>query len=249
MLASVAAVWNSLRRLGMYTPFKNTAEQIESRRRAVVLGSVAGAAAAGFGVLASAATRRDTATVDERVRKQTAAPAQHPTRRAAEAVAPLGKWWAYLPAVLAACIYLLTAPRTRRSRPRSSRRVAGAGAMLLSGATTAALGPVFDRWLPQPPAPPGHSSRRKPVFPSGHTFGPTAVSLTTAYVLSREGLARSEIAAPVALMVPLVTASGKILAQRHWASDVLGGYLGGTAVAAAWLSAYEAARASGNTPG
>jgi membrane-associated phospholipid phosphatase len=63
-------------------------------------------------------------------------------------------------------------------------------------------------------------------------------------VLSREGLARPEIAAPVALMVPVVTASGKLLGQKHWASDVLGGYLGGTAVAAAWLSAYEAVRGS-----
>lgn len=45
-------------------------------------------------------------------------------------------------------------------------------------------------------------------------------------------------------MVPVVTASGKLLGQKHWASDVLGGYLGGTAVAAAWLSAYEAVRGS-----
>ncbi len=227
----------------MYTPFRNRSEQRESRRRALALGVVSSAAAAGFGVLASAAARRDTAQTDEQVRKQAAAPAQHPARRAAEAIAPLGKWWAYLPAVLAACIYVLGAPRGRKRRARSGRR-AGAGAMLLAGTTATALGPVFDRWLPQPPAPPGHKSRRKPVFPSGHTFGPIAVSLTTAYVLSREGLARPEIAAPVALMVPAVTASGKLLGQKHWASDVLGGYLGGTAVAAAWLSAYEAVRGS-----
>ena len=227
----------------MYTPFKDRSEQRESRRRALALGAVSMGAGAGFGVLASAVARRDTAETDERVRRQTAAPAQHPARRAAEAISPLGKWWAYLPAVLAACLYVLAAPRSQWRRGRSARK-AGAGAMLLAGTTTAALGPVFDRWLPQPPAPPGHKSPRKPVFPSGHTIGPTAVSLTTAYVLSREGLARPEIAAPVALMVPLVTASGKILSQKHWASDVLGGYLGGTAVAAAWLGAYEAARAS-----
>lgn len=229
----------------MYKPFKHTTEQLDGKSRVVALAAVSGAAAASFAVLASAVARRDTADVDEEVRKHAAMPAQHPARRAAEAIAPLGKWWAYLPAALAVSIYVLAAPGTQKRRARSSRK-AGAGAMLLAGTTAAALGPVFDRWLPQPPAPPGHRSPRKPVFPSGHTIGPSAVSLTAAHVLVREGLARSEIAAPVALMVPLVTASSKLLAQKHWASDVLGGYLGGAAVAAACLSAYEAARASGD---
>ena len=55
------------------------------------------------------------------------------------------------------------------------------------------------------------------------------------------GLARPAVAFPVALMVPLVSAGGRMIEEKHWASDVLGGYLGGTAVAAACASAYEAA--------
>lgn len=79
------------------------------------------------------------------------------------------------------------------------------------------------------------------MFPSGHAFGPSAVSLASAYVLAREGFARPAVAFPVALMVPLVSAGGRMIEEKHWASDVLGGYLGGTAVAAACVSAYEAA--------
>ncbi len=67
----------------MFTPFKNKSEGRERRRRALALGVVSSVAAAGFGVLSSAAARRDTAQTDEQVRKQAAAPAQHPARRAA----------------------------------------------------------------------------------------------------------------------------------------------------------------------
>jgi membrane-associated phospholipid phosphatase len=206
-------------------------------RRVLALGVVAAAAAAGFGVLAAAVARRDTAAADEALRRHTAAPRGHPARRAAEVAAPVGKWWTYVPAALGASAYLLTAPGAE-GRPR----MAGVGAVMLTGIAATGLNPAFDRWLPQPPAPPGHRSRGKPVFPSGHAFGPGAVALATAYVMARERLARPGVALPVALMVPLATAGGRVLQEKHWASDVLGGYLGGLALAAACLTAYEASR-------
>jgi len=224
----------------MSNRYSHTFERRDRRHLVLALGAVACAAAAGFAALASAVVRRDTAVVDEAARDLTAAPRQHPARRAAEALAPVGKWWTYVPAALGPSIFLLTASGASGSRGRRSRR-AGAGAILAAAATATALNPVFDRWLPQPPAPPGHGSRRKPVFPSGHAFGPSAVSLASAYVLAREGLARPAVAFPVALMVPLVSAGGRMVEEKHWASDVLGGYLGGAAVAAACASVYEAA--------
>lgn len=211
-------------------------------RRAAALGAVAAVAAAGFGALAAAVARRDTARADEAVRRRTAPPKDHPARRAAEAAAPVGKWWTYVPGALAASAYLLTADRTRDARERGAR-IRASGAVLLAGTVATALNPAFDHWLPQPPPPPGHRSRHKPVFPSGHAFGPGAVSLATAYVLARQGLARPAAAFPVALAIPLATAGGRVLQEKHWASDVLGGYLGGIAVAAACLAAYEAAGA------
>jgi membrane-associated phospholipid phosphatase len=224
----------------MSNRYSRTSETRDRKHLALALGAVACAAAAGFAALAAAVVRRDTAAVDEAARDLTAAPPRHPVRRAAAALAPVGKWWTYVPAALGPSIFLLTASGASGSRARRSRR-AGAGAILAAAATATALNPVFDRWLPQPPAPPGHASRRKPVFPSGHAFGPSAVSLASAYVLAREGLARPAVAFPVALMVPMVSAGGRMIEEKHWASDVLGGYLGGTAVAAACVSAYEAA--------
>jgi membrane-associated phospholipid phosphatase len=223
-------------------------------RRALALGATAAGAAAGLGALARATARRETAPADEAARERAALPPRHPARQAAAALAPLGTWRLYVPAALGVAAWLLaeewrrptaaTAWRTarrglRRGPRRAPRREAGALAVVASGALAAALGPAFDRWLPQPPAPPGHPERDKAVFPSGHTFGPTSVALTTAWVLARERRVPLAVALPAALAVPLVSASGKLMDQRHWMSDVLGGYLASAAVAGACLAAYE----------
>jgi hypothetical protein len=62
-------------------------------------------------------------------------------------------------------------------------------------------------------------------------------------VLAREGLAPAAAALPTALALPLLTAGGKLIEQKHWASDVAGGYLGALALASAGAAAYERARA------
>jgi undecaprenyl-diphosphatase len=217
-----------------------TEERQESRRRAVALGVVSVAAAAGFAALATAVARRETAPVDEAVRKATATDPDGATHEAAERMKYAGKWYTYIPAAAVASVAVLAA--RGEDRDERARRV-GAGAVMLTGTVATALNPAFDHVLPQPPAPPGHPSRNKPVFPSGHAFGPGAISLAAAYVLSRERIARPAIAFPAALAVPAVTAGGRMLVQKHWASDVLGGLLGGVAVAAACLCAYEATRA------
>ena len=57
----------------------------------------------------------------------------------------------------------------------------------------------------------------------------------------RESLVRPAVAFPLALLYPVVSAGGKLIEDRHWASDVLGGSLAAVAVAAASLAAYELA--------
>jgi membrane-associated phospholipid phosphatase len=219
----------------------HTPARRDGGRRALALGTVALGAAAGFAVLNAAVVRRETAEADEKVRRRAAPPKGHPVRRAAKKIAPLGKWWTYVPGALAASVYVLAAPGARDRHAARSREI-GAGAVLLAGAVATGLNPAFDRWLPQPPTPPGHKgrNRNKPVFPSGHAFGPGAVSLAAAYVLAREEIARPAVTVPVALAVPLALSGGRVLEQKHWASDVLGGLLGGVAVASACLAAYEA---------
>jgi membrane-associated phospholipid phosphatase len=220
---------------------KSRTDDDQRATRALALALTAGAAAAAFGLLAAAVARRDTARADHAARKRTAPRRGNPVRRGAKAIAPAGKWWTYVPGALAASLYLLKA-ESQGDEDRRSRR-SGAGAVFLTGVVATALNPAFDHWLPQPPTPPGHRKRGKAVFPSGHAFGPAAVSLAAAYVLSRERLARPAVAFPTALAIPAVTAGARMLQEKHWASDVLGGYLGGVAVAAGCLAAYEAARA------
>ncbi len=229
-------------RAGMTTPEsdKNVSERRDGTRRALALGAVAAAAAVGFGLLNAAVVRRETAAADEAVRKRARAPRGHPVREAAAKAAPVGKWWTYIPGALGASAYLLAARGEEGERAGRSRMV-GAGAVLLAGTVATVLNPQFDELLPQPPAPPGHP-RGKPVFPSGHAFGPGAVSFSTAYVMAREGLARPALAAPAALAVPLALAGTRMVVEKHWASDVLGGCLAGVVVAATCLAAYEAAR-------
>ena len=81
-----------------------------------------------------------------------------------------------------------------------------------------------------------------PVFPSGHGLGVAAVALTTGYVAVREGLARPAIAAPAAAVAPIVIGLGRLVRERHLASDTVGGWLAGTSIAAALAGAYELAR-------
>src|SRR5689334_15286610 len=126
-----------------------------SRRRAAVLGGVAVAATAGFGAVAAATARRDTAGADEALRERLRAPGRHPARRAAHLAAVPGKWWAYLPAALGVAAYLLRAPAPRDVRLRGAlrrlagrrggdgSRAAGAGAVVVASGLAAALGPAF----------------------------------------------------------------------------------------------------------
>jgi membrane-associated phospholipid phosphatase len=212
----------------------------DAGRRAMALGAVAVAGAAGFAALTAAVARRKTARADGEVLRRTAPPKGHPVRRAASAMSPVGKWWTYIPAAAATSAWVLAAERDQPDEERRSG-AAGAGAIFATSFIATALNHAFDRWLPQPPPPPGRKSRTKPVFPSGHAFGPTAVGLASAYVLAREGIAHPAVALPIAAAVPVVTAGGRLLDEKHWASDVLGGYVGGVALAAACLAGYEMA--------
>jgi undecaprenyl-diphosphatase len=103
----------------------------------------------------------------------------------------------------------------------------------------ALLEPAFDHLLPQPPMPRGRRKQRA-VFPSGHAFVPTAVLLTSAYVLARQDAADARVVYPVAVVLPAALAGAKLLAEKHWPSDVLAGWIAGVALSAGCVAAYEA---------
>ena len=77
------------------------------------------------------------------------------------------------------------------------------------------------------------------AFPSGHTTAATAIALTTAYVLTRQGAVDSLDAFGVGVGVPILMGTCRVAADEHWTTDVIGGWIGGAAVAAAAASLFE----------
>ena len=197
---------------------------------AALLGGGVGAVI-GFAVLASKVRRHRTRHLDATVRK--AIPKRHrrATRLAVAALTPLGKWYGQM-----SVTGLVAAAAWRSRGPRAAIPIASASA------TAASLAWLLERVMRQRTPPPGRHSPTEPSFPSGHALQTGAVAWATAYVLAREGLASPAGVAPVALVVPGVSGLAKLWLDRHWFTDVLGGYLLGGAIAASSAAAYELAR-------
>jgi undecaprenyl-diphosphatase len=87
-----------------------------------------------------------------------------------------------------------------------------------------------------------------PVFPSGHAFRVTAVALVAAYVVVRERLGAAGRIWPLAAALPATVGVSRLVREKHLASDVLGGWLAGAALATVAAGAYEVARAPGRGP-
>jgi undecaprenyl-diphosphatase len=71
----------------------------------------------------------------------------------------------------------------------------------------------------------------EPSFPSGHTTGVTAEALAVAYVLTQEDLATPAMLGLLAAW-PVLVGVSRVYRDRHWISDILGGWAAGTGVAA-----------------
>jgi undecaprenyl-diphosphatase len=188
-------------------------------------------AAIGFVFLARQVKRHRTRQIDATVRK--ALPKRHRrvTKVAMQLYDPLGKWYGQMP--IAA---LATAAVWRARGPRVAVPIAAASA------SAASLAWVLEQTMRPRKPPPGRHSPTEPAFPSGHALQTGAVAWTTAYVLVREGIASPLTAVPLALALPAASGLIKLWRDRHWFTDVAGGYLLGAAVAAAAMAGHEIAR-------
>ena len=201
---------------------------------------LAGAAAAAAAAFAGLAVLERGGRLSKKDRKALAKIARGSRKheRAAALLQPLGKWWSYVPAAVAAGAAVYAKGGGRRNE-----RAAGAAAILLAAAASALAGPLFDKMLPQPPVPPGRKADPKPTFPSGHAFGLGAVALAVAYVLRREGMIGPAAAAPLALLPPLIGGVAKIIEKKHWPSEVAAGVLVAIVIASLSVLVYELERA------
>jgi membrane-associated phospholipid phosphatase len=206
-----------------------------SKLAARLLFGIAGVAAFGFGALSVAVARGKLSRWDRRAKREAHRVRGHGRRAelvrvAAQGSAPLGKWWAYLPGSLFTSFELL-------------RRRRGAGAFAVAGAAVGAalLPPLVDRTLSKRRPPPERGEPSVQSYPSGHALQTSAVALATSYVLWRERLGPRWAAAPLSI-ASLTAGAGKLLLDRHWTSDLLGGYCAGVAWGAACAGAYELVR-------
>ena len=216
------------------------------RARAAALLGVGTVTGAAFGAVAHASARRTTEPTDHRVHgamreRLDGSAAGDAAEAAAPVIDPAGKWWVYGPAALVAAAVVLAAPGLT-PRTRRGRRV---GALAIASVPVIAtpLGRLFDRALPQPPVGPRRRPVDHPVFPSGHAFRLAAVTLAASYVVVREELAHPAAAWPIAVVAPAIVGVARLVREKHLASDVVGGWLAGIALAALTTSAYELARA------
>lgn len=236
-----AALVKSVRQL---TPRGSRGAAAGSPRRAAVLAGIGAAAGTAFGAVAVASARHETVATDNRLHGAMRERLDNRAGEAAEVVAPVidpvGKWWVYTPVALGVAAAVLAAPGLT-PRTRRGRRV-GALAIAAVPAVATVLSPAFDRWLPQPPVGPRRRPVDHPVFPSGHAFRLSAVTLAAGYVVVREGLAPPAWTWPLAVAAPAIVGIGRLVREKHLASDVIGGWLAGAALAAMTAGAYELAR-------
>jgi membrane-associated phospholipid phosphatase len=200
-------------------------------RRQQLLFAVSGAAVAAFAALARSVARRDTDAQDHRFRRSVVASQGQVDRAVAKAVGPLGKEWLHAPIALVFALALWQRGAGRR-----------AALPLVASISAELVNRLCERTLHIRQPPPGKKeNRHKPSFPSGHAIETAAVALTSTYVLAREGVVSAAPSAVVAVALAAASGGGRVYLDRHWASDSVGGYLLGIAIAAACGALYETA--------
>ena len=180
---------------------------------------LATSAAAAAVLLARALPFDEPPAIDRRIRRAAKSPALRPVAAAMRPMFPLG-----LPGGYIAAAYLLAGSLRKRRRPGGPAIVTAAWAGWL---LHRAIKVVYRRERPLRVG----RSRRTESYPSGHTTGTTALSITAARVLAREGLISRNAAVALAAVPPLLMGTYRVLADDHWATDVVGGWLVGAAIA------------------
>ena len=158
-------------------------------------------------------------SLDLRIRRAMQTRQMRKLRESMAPLYPLG-----LPGVFVPAAYLI-ARRLRR------RRLAGGSAIVASAwlgwLAHRAIKLAYARVRPTRRG----VARRTDSYPSGHTTGVTAVAVTIAHVLERDGLLSRRDARLLAIGAPAVMGAYRVIDDEHWTTDVVGGWLFGAAIA------------------
>ena len=179
---------------------------------------LATSAAAAAVLLARALPFDEPPAIDRRIRRAANSPRLRPVAAVMRPMFPLG-----LPGGYIAVAYLLARSLRRKRRAGGPAIVASAWAGWL---VHRAIKLVYQRERPR------RRDRRRRIesYPSGHTTGTTALAITAARVLAREGVISRNAAVALAVLPPVAMGTYRVLADDHWATDVVGGWLAGAAI-------------------
>ena len=213
----------------------------EGARTAELGGTLVLLAAAGaLTLIASAVQRGATREVDQQVHEVL----QSHRSRAMDVVAkPITVLSLPILVVAATAGLVLWLQREKRSE--------AALAIGFAPVAAATLGQTFTMLFPQrnPPDHPDQAGAQaaEASFPSGHTAGVTAEALAIGYILNREELVSPRVLAAL-LAWPIVVGATRVYRDRHWASDILAGWVAGAAMAAASALLYDILKARRSDP-
>jgi len=175
-------------------------------------------AASGAALLARQLGDDDPPVVDLRARRVAGALRTYGVDRILRPLFPLG-----LPGGYITIAYVLAHRLHRRNRRGGPAIVTSAwlGWLVHRGAKL-----VYERERPRRRG----AKRRSDSYPSGHTTGATALAVTSGYVFGRQRLISRRSAAAYAAGASLLMGTYRVIADDHWATDVVGGWLLGGAI-------------------
>ena len=202
-----------------------------SNTRVALLLATSAFAALGYGLVSQQVRRQRTRKLDDEAR-EAILKLGGAARVAARASGPLGKWYGHLPAALRTAWKL-----------RQQRRTSAALAVIGTSLGAIVLSRALERAMAQRTPPPGRGDPSVQSYPSGHALETSAVSIVTGYTLVREELASAAIALPLSASA-LASGFGRFVLDRHWFTDLLGGYCAGIALGSASAAVYEWRRAA-----
>ena len=139
-------------------------------------------------------------------------------RRAAAPLFVLGLPGAYIPIAYATALWV------QRRRRRGGPAIVAAAWLGWLGHRAAKVAYVRVR--------PTSDKPRTDSYPSGHTMGITALAAVIGHVVSREGLVSRRTALAFGATASVAMGAHRVLADDHWITDVVGGWLFGAAIGA-----------------